>query len=77
MKTAQFHICTRCGVVPVATSEIDGNTYAVVSVNAFQGIDRSRLRLASAAFDAEDEQSRLARRKRNWIASVHFSNVEA
>jgi len=73
--TAQFHICTRCGVVPVVTSEIDGNTYAVVSVNAFQGFDRSRLRLASATFDAEDEESRLARRKRNWIPSVNFSSV--
>jgi len=76
-KTAQFHICTQCGVVPVVTSEIDGNTYAVVSVNALEGVDRSRLRLASATFDAEDEQSRLARRKRNWIPSVHFSNVAA
>lgn len=73
-KTAQFHICTQCGVVPVVTSEIDGNTYAVVSVNALEGVDRSRLRLASATFDAEDEQSRLARRKRNWIPSVHFIN---
>lgn len=72
-RTAQFHICARCGVVPVVTSEIDGKTYAVVSVNAFQGIDPSRLTLASATFDAEDEQSRLARRKRNWIPSVHFS----
>ena len=75
--TAQFHICARCGVVPVVTSEIDGNTYAVVSVNAFRGVDRSRLRLASATFDAEDEESRLARRKRNWIPSVNFSKVDA
>jgi hypothetical protein len=71
-KTAQFHICTKCGVVPVVTSEIDGKTYAVVSVNAFQGISRSLLKHASATFDAEDEQSRLARRKRNWIPSVQF-----
>jgi hypothetical protein len=76
MKTAQFHICTMCGVVPVVTSKIDGNTYAVVSVNAFQGVDRSRLRFASATFDAEDEQSRLARRKQNWIPSVLFGNVD-
>jgi hypothetical protein len=74
-KTAQFHICTSCGVVPVVTSDIDGKTYAVVSVNAFQGVDRSRLTLAPATFDAEDEQSRLARRKRNWIPNVHFSKL--
>jgi hypothetical protein len=72
-KTAQFHICTKCGVVPIVTSEIDGNTFAVVSVNAFQGLDRSLLKHASITFDAEDEQSRLARRKRNWIPSVRFS----
>src|SRR5690349_127819 len=34
-RTAVFHICTRCGVVPVVTSEIEGRLYAVVSVNAF------------------------------------------
>src|SRR4051794_26399933 len=34
-KTAQFHVCAQCGVVPIVTSRIDGNTYAVVSVNAF------------------------------------------
>jgi hypothetical protein len=76
-KTAQFHICAKCGVVPVVTSEIDGKTYAVVSVNALQGVDRSLLKHASATFDAENEQSRLARRKRNWIPSVRFSYGDA
>ena len=38
-KTAQFHICAKCGVVPVVTSQIDGKTYAVVSVNAFQAVE--------------------------------------
>ena len=72
-KTARFHVCTKCGVAPVVTSDIDGNTYAVVSVNAFQGVDRALLKRASATFDAEDEKSRLARRKRNWIPSVRFT----
>jgi hypothetical protein len=63
--------------VPVATSEIDGKLYAVVSVNAFQGVDRALLKHASATFDAEDEQSRLARRKRNWIPNVQFSEGAA
>ena len=71
-KTADFHICARCGIVPVVTSRIDGRLYAVVSVNAFEGIERSRLRAVAASFDAEDEEARLARRKRNWIADVKF-----
>src|SRR5262244_4303745 len=28
-KTAEFHVCTACGVVPVVTSRIDGRLYAV------------------------------------------------
>ena len=73
-KTAQFHICMKCGVVPLVTSDIDGKIYAVVSVNALEDVDRSLFKHASATFDMEDEQSRLARRKRSWISNVQFSN---
>lgn len=69
-RTADFHTCARCGIVPVVTSRIDDGLYAVVSVNAFENVDQSLLRRASASFDGEGEDSRLARRKRNWIANV-------
>ena len=69
-RTAEFHICTRCGVVPFVTSRIDGHLYAVVSVHAFEGIDATRLKQTPASFDGEGEAPRLARRKRNWIANV-------
>ena len=72
-RTAEFHICTRCGVVPVVTSHIDDHLYAVVSVNAFEGVPESLLRRAPADFDGEGTDDRLARRKRNWIADVEFS----
>ncbi len=71
-RTADFHICARCGIVPVVTSRIDERLYAVVSVNAFEGVDRSLIRVASADFESEAEAGRLARRKRNWIADVRF-----
>lgn len=71
-RTAQFHVCSRCGVVPVVTSEVDGRIYAVVNVNVFEGVDPSLIRRAPASFDGEGEGERLARRKRNWIASVEF-----
>jgi hypothetical protein len=71
-ETAQFHICAECGVVPVVTCEIDGRLYAVVSVNAFEGVDPALFRRASASFDAEDKDGRLARRKRNWIGNVEY-----
>jgi len=71
-KTATFHICSKCGVVPVVTSEIEGRLYAVVSVHALEGVDPSLLRVASATFDGESEQARLARRMRNWIGNVEY-----
>jgi hypothetical protein len=74
-RTAQFHICTRCGVVPLVTSEIDGQLYAVVSVNAFENVDAALLDRAPADFASEATDSRLQRRKRSWIADVRFSPV--
>ena len=71
-KTADFHTCARCGVVPVVTSRIDGHLYAVVSVNAFENVDPGLLRKAPASFDGEGEGERLARRKRNWIGAVQI-----
>jgi len=71
--TADFQVCRSCGVVPLVTSRIDGELYAVVSVNAFEGVDPALLHLAPADFEAEREATRLARRKCNWIARVEFS----
>jgi hypothetical protein len=71
-RTARFHICTTCGIVPFVTSTIEGREYAVVSVNAFEGVPASMLRRASASFDGEGEGERLARRAKNWISSVRY-----
>jgi hypothetical protein len=71
-RTAQFHVCSRCGVVPVVTSQIDGHLYAVVSVNAFENVEPSLLRHASATFEGEDEAARLKRRTKNWIPNVEY-----
>jgi len=71
-RTAEFHVCTRCGVVPVVTSRIDGHIYAVVNVNAFEGVAPSLLRHASASLDGEGKEARLARRKRGWIADFQY-----
>ena len=69
-KTADFHVCGKCGIVPFVTSTIDGGLYAVVSVNAFNNVDPGMLRRAPISFDAETTDTRLARRKRNWIRDV-------
>jgi len=71
-ETAQFHVCTRCGVVPLVTSRIEDRLYAVVSVNALEGIDAALLDRAPSNVEGEDKDFRLARRQRNWIADVAF-----
>jgi len=68
--TADFLVCTRCGVEPAVTSEIDGRLYAVVNVNCFEGIGHDQLDFGSADFDGEGTDDRLARRQRNWIGNV-------
>lgn len=70
-RTADFHVCARCGVAPVVTSLIDDRLYAVVSVLALEGIDPAMMDKASpVSFDGESEEARLARRKKGWIADV-------
>ncbi len=69
-ETADFHICRKCGVVPVVTSLIDGNLFAVISVNAFEGVDPADFDRSEVNFDGETVADRLARRRRNWIPNV-------
>jgi len=73
-RTATFHVCSRCGAVPLATSEIANHLYAVVNVNVFENVDPSRLQRCAADFEGEDTESRLARRRRNWIADVRIAD---
>lgn len=74
-RTADFHTCTHCGVVPVVSCRLDGRLYAVVSVNAFDNVPPEMLQRASSSFDGEDEAARLARRQRHWIPDVEFVNA--
>jgi len=73
-RTATFHVCARCGAVPLVTSEIANRLYAVVNVNMFENVDASWLRRAPVSFEGEDVEARLARRTRNWIADVRFAD---
>ena len=71
-ETAIFHVCSKCGVVPVVTSHIEGGLYAVVNVNAIEGVDASLFRRVAMTFDNESNDDRLARRKHNWIKNVEY-----
>jgi hypothetical protein len=73
---AVFHTCARCGIVPAVTSKIDDRLYGVVSVNAFENVDQSLIRRESADFEGEQNEARLARWKRNWIANVEYIELK-
>jgi hypothetical protein len=70
--TADFYICTVCGVVPFVVSDIDDHVYAVVNVNTFEENSEVSFSHSSSDFDGEDVGGRLERRSRNWIPTVHF-----
>jgi hypothetical protein len=52
-RTATFHVCSRCGTVPLVTSEISNRLYAVVNVNALEDVDPSWLRRAAVTFEGK------------------------
>ena len=65
-RTADFHACTVCGVIPIVTCELDGARYAVVNARSFDDVDSSEMVETPTDFDGEATATRLARRKRNW-----------
>ena len=73
-KTADFVICSVCGVTPLVLCEIDGTLYSVVNVNTFEDADRISFSSSVTDFDGEDTGGRLERRKRNWIPQVILKN---
>jgi hypothetical protein len=65
-KTADFHFCLTCGVVPIVTCAIEGRRYGVFNVRTFTDVARSDLAEAAMSFEGEATQNRLARRRRSW-----------
>ena len=76
-KTADFFVCSVCGVVPVVACEIDGDIYGIASVNALKDTGDFSLSSTATDFDGEDTGSRLDRRQRNWIPNVKIESATA
>lgn len=71
-RTADFHTCTLCGVVPLVSCEAEGRLYAVVNVNALDDADESLLERSAVDFDDEAGDVRIERRRKRWIADVRI-----
>jgi len=74
-KTADFHVCSTCGVVPIVSCTIEGARYAVLNVNTFDDVDKSQLIETAANFEGETTENRLARRRRNWTPEAVTSQA--
>jgi hypothetical protein len=75
-KTADFHVCLTCGVIPIVTCVIEGIRYAVFNVNTFDAVDRSQFVETAANFEGETTENRLTRRRRNWTPEAVRSEGE-
>lgn len=71
-RTAEFQACAECGVVVLASCDIDGRTHAVVNANTIDAPLPPLGDRVAVSFDGEDRDSRLARRVRVWIPEVSF-----
>lgn len=74
-ESASFYICSRCGVSPLVTSEIDGKLYAVVNVNTLENFGELIVSEKNSNFEGETLRSRLERRKANWIPDVRIEST--
>jgi hypothetical protein len=77
-RTADFHLCRNCGVVPIVTCRLAGIRYAVINVRTFEDLDRAQLTELATSFEGERTHTRLERRRSRWtpegegIPSVAF-----
>jgi len=71
--TADFLVCSRCGVCPLVLCLINDELHAVVNINALEDIAMFTQPAKSVDYDGETQQQRLVRRKKNWISQVTVS----
>jgi hypothetical protein len=68
-ETADFIICKNCGVLMVATCEIEGAKRAVLNIKSMLGHSFTKAPILTN-FDGEKVEGRLDRRKQNWTGRV-------
>ena len=64
-QTARFHECTYCDTTVLASSEVDGDNYAVINANCMRP-PKEFMPGRSVSFSGETLARRQSRRKANW-----------
>lgn len=74
-ETAEFHRCTHCGQIVLASSEIDGDLYAVINAATLDN-PAGFAEPVSADFDGEALGDRLERRRLNWCGPLQITYAD-
>jgi len=68
-KTSDFILCRECGVLVIATCEIEGRKLAVINIRTMPEGSFTASPVTTD-FDDEDVTKRLARRAKSWTGNV-------
>jgi len=74
-ETAEFHRCSYCDQVVFASSEINGDLFAVISAASLHN-PAGFAEPVLADFDGEPVGDRLDRRRRNWCGPVRITYAD-
>ena len=69
-ETADFMICTTCGVVVAALCEIAGELKAVLNIATLDEVESLKFDAGDSDFDGESREQRMDRRASRWIGNV-------
>jgi hypothetical protein len=69
-KSADFLVCTTCGLTPAVVSVSGGKLLGVVRANLFESAEAFLSGARPIEFDEESPQTRLARRSRSWTPAT-------
>jgi hypothetical protein len=73
LKTADFLLCTECGVYVGAMLTATNGAWMTVNVNSFRTPPPLHFPLGPHNFDAEDVAARIARRQARWTPIKEFA----
>ena len=66
LRTADFLVCSHCGVYIGAVIESGDGRFGIINVRALEAPPKRLAPATAASYDAEDTQGRIARRERRW-----------
>jgi hypothetical protein len=66
LKTADFLVCSNCGVYVAAVLSSGGMAYATLNVNTFDSAHGLTQAARPVTYDGQTEQTRIERRRASW-----------